>query len=66
MRIQAILRNSGAVTDDGEMQAKYDMLITWVKAVPKSMNKVSEHILGYVLCTSKFDIFLASSMICIM
>ena len=44
MRIQAILRNSGAVTDDGEMQAKYDMLITWVKAVPKSMNKVSDFV----------------------
>ena len=37
VRIQAIVRNN--VTNDSD-QAIYDMLLTWAKKVPRSMNKV--------------------------
>ncbi|XP_013408435.1 uncharacterized protein LOC106172334 [Lingula anatina] len=41
-RVQAILRNNDLESSESkEDQAKYDMLMTWVKRVPKGMNKVS-------------------------
>ena len=37
MRIQAILRNNASKDQE---TAIYDMLVTWAKRIPKSMNKV--------------------------
>lgn len=46
MRIQAILRNNMA-NDKTEDDAKFDMLVTWAKRVPKGMSKVCLSVSSY-------------------
>ena len=48
-RIQAILRNNALNGEGGEDEAKFDMLMTWAKTVPKSMNKVYYIPIIYIL-----------------
>ena len=56
IRIQAIMRNN--VNKDNE-SAIYDMLLTWAKKVPRSVNKVKlylgTHDKGF--CTQKIYVF---------
>ena len=42
MRIQAILRNNMS-HENADDDAKFDMLMTWIKSVPRSLNKVRAH-----------------------
>ena len=39
VRIQAIMKKN--ITEEKDDEAKYDMLITWAKKVPRGLNKVS-------------------------
>ena len=41
VRLQAILRNI-QLKEKSEVEAKYDMLMTWLKRAPKSADKVSD------------------------
>jgi len=40
VRVQAILRNT-TTSERGMDDAKYEMLLTWMKAAPRGMNKVT-------------------------
>ena len=50
VRIQAIMKKN--ITEEKDEEAKYDMLITWAKKVPRGLNKV-----GY---SGNYDTFLFS------
>ena len=50
VRIQAIMRNN--ISNDQE-KIIYDMLLTWAKRVPHSMNKVSLSLRTSCLCQER-------------
>ncbi len=41
VRLQAILRNNKE-SESAEEESKYDMIMSWLKKVPRSMNKVGD------------------------